>query len=316
MSKELPARPSLEHLKSQAKELLDALTRGEQSALERVRTFLPAARSAAPAKQFALHDAQSALAREYGFESWAALRREVVRRRPLSPELLRALMRMPLPPAVEASLFAAATVSSERVPQLPELLPLVAVRNAVILVGSIVPLCIGRARSLAAVDAALAHASGLLAVFAQRRDDIEEPGRGDLFEVGCVAQIVAVHRETQPGVWLVLRALQSVRLEGLASEAAYSAARIAPFEIGEEDAASVPELTRELLERARTLARALPDAERVLRLLEELAPPELADLVVANLPSTVEEKARYASEVSLPRRLVQALALVDATAPA
>lgn len=316
MSRELPARPNLEHLKSQAKELLDAFARGAPDAIERISASLPAAQRAQSVKQFALHDAQSVIAREYGFESWGALRREVARRRPLSPELLRSLMRAPLPASVEASLLAAANAPSEPVPELPELLPLVAVRNAVILAGSVVPLCIGRARSLAAVDAAQAQAGGLLALFAQRRDDIELPARSDLFEVGCVAQIIAVHRDTQPGVWLIMRALQQVRLEELSNEPAFTAVRIAAFEVSDEDAASVSELAGEVRARARGLARALPDAERLLSMLEELSPLELADLVVANLPGTVEQKARYASEPSLPRRLAQALQLTDAASPA
>jgi hypothetical protein len=57
MSRELPARPNLEHLKNQAKDLLRELQRPD------------------PAAQLA--DAQHALAREYGFASWAKLKTHV-----------------------------------------------------------------------------------------------------------------------------------------------------------------------------------------------------------------------------------------------
>lgn len=57
MSRQLPARPNLEYLKKQAKALLDDLRRSESSAQ--------------------LADAQFALAREYGFDSWPKLKAHV-----------------------------------------------------------------------------------------------------------------------------------------------------------------------------------------------------------------------------------------------
>lgn len=78
MTKELPARPSLEHLKAQTKDLLEALREGAPAAYERFRRHLRAARGASDERlrgmHLALHDAQSVLAREYGFQSWAELK--------------------------------------------------------------------------------------------------------------------------------------------------------------------------------------------------------------------------------------------------
>jgi hypothetical protein len=78
-SRELPARPNLDNLKKQAKSLLDAARAGERAALERFRAVPSLAQSPGPiaAAGLALHDAQSAIAREYGFPSWNALREEV-----------------------------------------------------------------------------------------------------------------------------------------------------------------------------------------------------------------------------------------------
>jgi ankyrin repeat protein len=74
----LPARPSLDHLKKQAKELLAAYRSGQASALARFRAALPAVArhedAAIAALGLRLRDAQSCLAREYGFASWADLR--------------------------------------------------------------------------------------------------------------------------------------------------------------------------------------------------------------------------------------------------
>ena len=79
-SRELPARPNLEQLKKQAKSLLDAAKARDPEALRRF-AILPSlsGKSAGEiaASDLALHDAQSAIAREHGFPSWNALRDEV-----------------------------------------------------------------------------------------------------------------------------------------------------------------------------------------------------------------------------------------------
>jgi hypothetical protein len=84
--KRLPPKPSLEHLKSQAKALFKAYVRGERDALRRVRRFLP---QASPQEsgiensqpRFRLKDAQYVLAREYAcgwkFSSWDDLKSHI-----------------------------------------------------------------------------------------------------------------------------------------------------------------------------------------------------------------------------------------------
>jgi len=69
MSRRLPERPNLEQLKKQAKDLLRAIRANSPEALKRIGIADP--------KTFALHSAQWVIAKEYGFESWEVLRREV-----------------------------------------------------------------------------------------------------------------------------------------------------------------------------------------------------------------------------------------------
>src|SRR5262245_42761654 len=79
-SQKLPDRPHLEQLKNQAKTLLRAARAKDASALERFRALPAFASKTADelgAVVLALHDAQSVVAREYGFDSWNALRDHV-----------------------------------------------------------------------------------------------------------------------------------------------------------------------------------------------------------------------------------------------
>ncbi|MBV7380781.1 ankyrin repeat domain-containing protein [Maritimibacter dapengensis] len=90
----LPSRPDLGQLKRQAKELLAGYRNGDAEAVARFAAALPAARHtpdiALREMAFRLHDAQSCLAREYGFASWADLRGyvEVVARLGTDPDAM------------------------------------------------------------------------------------------------------------------------------------------------------------------------------------------------------------------------------------
>src|SRR4051794_7556911 len=90
MAKTLPARPNLDHLRTQAKRLLADLRDGDPSAVRTFVEHLPAARrlSAAAARRagFRLADAQSAIARQSGFANWPSLARHVEHLRSLEGE--------------------------------------------------------------------------------------------------------------------------------------------------------------------------------------------------------------------------------------
>ncbi len=75
---QLPERANLEQLKKQAKSLLAAARSQEPNAIQRFEAVL-IGRSLKP-DAIALHDAQFVLAREYGFQSWTALKQEVEER--------------------------------------------------------------------------------------------------------------------------------------------------------------------------------------------------------------------------------------------
>ncbi len=77
-SQQLPERPNLEQLKNQAKTLLRAAQAKDAAALQRFRALPAFAGSARiESEELALHDAQSVIAREYGFPSWNQLREHV-----------------------------------------------------------------------------------------------------------------------------------------------------------------------------------------------------------------------------------------------
>ncbi len=81
-TKPLPARPSLEHLKKQAKQLLKGHQAADKGALNLIQEHHPrwktTAEAAIKAAPFALNDAQMVIAKQYGFENWAKLKEHVL----------------------------------------------------------------------------------------------------------------------------------------------------------------------------------------------------------------------------------------------
>lgn len=101
-TRRLPSNPNLDHLKHQARDLLKAHAAGDPEASQRLREFHPRFRGAADASlrsaQLALSDAQLAIAREYGFPSWARLKTQVER-------LERAILDLPHHERIEDPAF-------------------------------------------------------------------------------------------------------------------------------------------------------------------------------------------------------------------
>jgi hypothetical protein len=77
----LPEKPSLDHLRYQAKDLLKGHLAHDPAVAQRLREFHPRWTKASDAEVFAAHltlgDAQLAIAREYGFASWTRLKRRI-----------------------------------------------------------------------------------------------------------------------------------------------------------------------------------------------------------------------------------------------
>lgn len=80
-TKRLPARPNVDHLRGQAKDLLKHHAARTPEAFQRLREFHPRFSllddTAIASTKLTLSDAQLALAREYGFSTWTSLKRRV-----------------------------------------------------------------------------------------------------------------------------------------------------------------------------------------------------------------------------------------------
>ena len=72
---------------------------------------------------------------------------------------------------------------------IPKIVPVLALKNTVLFPGVVIPITIGRDKSIKAVRKAY-DKDKFIAVHSQREIKNEDPEMGDLYEIGCMAQIV------------------------------------------------------------------------------------------------------------------------------
>ena len=336
MRRELPAKPNLEHLKSQAKDLLDAHRRGEPEAMSRIRAAVPAFASKSNADiarmPFALHDAQSAIAREYGFVSWAELRTKITasEAEPAATEaaIAATMAAMNMPPDLEAAVREAIALrGTETHGATPPSVPVIPLRNAVVFPGALIPMDISRPSSFRAIEVAMQSQPAFIGVFAQRAIDIDEPTREDLHPTGslCIVRILrrtadgplpgpSEGRKTSVLAWVMVEGLRFVALEELEQVDPYYRARIADTTDDPADDQQVAALAGQLREMAHRFVGFMPaNQEQIHAVIDQTKEPrQLADLVMAHLPLPVADMASYAEETQLTRRLDRAIAVLDA----
>jgi ATP-dependent Lon protease len=171
-------------------------------------------------------------------------------------------------------------------PNEPESVPILPLRNSVLFPMSVVPINVGRQRSVRLVEDLLGRDRALVGVLSQRSPDVDEPGFKELFTVGTIARVVKVIRLGPSNYSVVLNGLGRFRVKNLASLEPYMRAKIERIPESlvrdvELDAlgAALRESTREVLGLMPNLPR---DTAGILDNVRE--PGALADLIASNFP--------------------------------
>ena len=175
--------------------------------------------------------------------------------------------------------------STESIP-IPEILPVIPMRDLVLFPYTIVPLSVGREASLNAVNSA--HTGdGLLLLLTQKDGSLENPGPDDLYDVGCVGQVMRMVKLPDGNLNALVQGLGRVKVDYFSRSEPFLEARVSPLSEPDLDPLS-PRLEatvrsiREGLEKVAALGRQVsPEVLLIAAGLED--PLRLADLISANL---------------------------------
>ena len=109
----------------------------------------------------------------------------------------------------------------------PETLPLLPVRDLVVFPYMILPLFVGREKSLSAVDAALAG-DRLIFLAAQRELAQESPVADDIYEVGTVAMIMRMLKLPDGRIKVLIQGVARARINSFLSEKPHFTVKLDP----------------------------------------------------------------------------------------
>jgi ATP-dependent Lon protease len=176
--------------------------------------------------------------------------------------------------------------------QIPTSLPLLPVRDVVIFTDMLLPLFVGREKSIQAVETAIAK-DRFLFVATQKDPAVENPKPEDIFSVGTISRILRMLKLPDGRVKALVQGFSKARIKKYVQKRAYYRVTV---EILDEPAALKPDLeiealmrnVREYSEKILALRGEFSgDVGSILESIEE--PGKLADLVASNLRLKIDE---------------------------
>jgi hypothetical protein len=108
--------------------------------------------------------------------------------------------------------------------------PLVPLKDVVVFPSMIVPLNVARSLSMKAVEAAMAGHDGKIVLVVQRNATVEEPGPSDLYEVGCLAEILKVFKSTDKALKVGAEGVERIKIAEFVLKEGYYEVGVDPFE--------------------------------------------------------------------------------------
>ena len=191
-------------------------------------------------------------------------------------------------------------------PPIPDVLPILPIRNTVVFPGTIMPLNVGRPESLKLLEESLPQ-SRFIGVVAQRVADKDHPAPEDLYQVGAVCQVLKLMRQSEGSAMLLVSATQRFRIRHVAQAEPYLRAGIeilTPLP-PPADSAAWEAAVKGLRDTAMQLLELTPGAPEELRpvLMNIEEAGQLADFVANFLNIELSEKQALLEELDPAKRV-------------
>jgi ATP-dependent Lon protease len=193
------------------------------------------------------------------------------------------------------------------VPEVPDTLNILPLRDSVIYPMLIAPLSVGREASVKLIDDSAAGSTRIIGVIAQKDPSTDEPNFDDIYDYGC-AVIIRTLMKAPDAIRLIVQGIARFRIVERLGEEPYLRAKVEvlPEEpILPEDEEEMEALQRSvsaLFNQAVNLAPNLPDELRALTTSVK-EPNVMADLVAAHMPFSVEHKEDVLETTDLRARM-------------
>jgi len=197
-------------------------------------------------------------------------------------------------------------------PAEPITLPLLPLRDVVVFPHMVIPLFVGRPKSIKALEAAMESGRQIMLV-AQKAAGKDEPKADDMFDVGCVSSILQMLKLPDGTVKVLVEGLQRADTKSITETDGYFTGEVVPVPPGSEASPEIEALRRAVTQHFDQYVK-----------LNKKIPPEiltsiagiddagrLADTIAAHLPLKLEAKQSVLDLFEVAKRLEKLLELLE-----
>lgn len=194
----------------------------------------------------------------------------------------------------------------------PTDLPLLPLRDVVVFPHMVIPLFVGRPRSIKALELAMEGGNNIMLV-AQKSAGKDDPTPEDLYEIGCAASILQMLKLPDGTVKVLVEGVQRARIQSVSDAETHFMAVVTAVEAGTEQAAESEALRRAVVaqfEQYVKLNKKIP--QEILTSLSGIDDAgRLADTIAAHLPLKIEQKQQMLEITETSARLENLLTQLE-----
>ncbi|MBA2661819.1 MAG: endopeptidase La [Bradymonadaceae bacterium] len=194
-------------------------------------------------------------------------------------------------------------------------LALLPLRNTVLFPQVVVPLAVGRPKSVKLIEEAVQQERSI-AVLTQRNPETDNPSPDDLYEIGTIARILKVVKIANDNYSVIIQGQKRVRLKRMEQVEPYFLGSFEVLELEEElsaaDQVEIEALFLNLKSTAKQVVKFIPEMPKeASQMVDGVSDPgQLCDFVAANMDIPTEEKQAILETVDLKERLKTVVTLL------
>ena len=191
--------------------------------------------------------------------------------------------------------------------------PLLPLRDVVVFPHMVIPLFVGRPKSIKALETAMESGKSILLV-AQKSAAKDEPSPEDLYEIGSIANILQMLKLPDGTVKVLVEGVQRARVVTVTDEKTHYVAEAVPIPADAIESTEVEAMRRAMLTQfdqyVKLNKKIPPEILTSLSGIDE--PGRLADTVAAHLPLKLDQKQAVLEMFEVKKRLEHLLSLMEA----
>jgi len=187
---------------------------------------------------------------------------------------------------------------------IPEQVPILPLRGTVLYPELILPIMVGRKRSVKLIDDAM-EKDRIIGVVTQKRSETEDPGENELYRIGVAALILRMIREMDGSQRVIVQGLSRIKIQQYTQKDPYYVANVETIDESPAQGVEIEALimnVKNLFQRAVDLAPYLTN-EMGQMVSNIKSPGILADLVASNLNIPTTEKQNILDTLEMTDRL-------------